>query len=172
MQKHWTILLIVVLVIVPVATTNSKTDERQLSFYHTHTSESLTVTYYRKGGYVPSALADLNNLLRDFRTDDAVDMDPAVLDFLYEIQTKSGSKGTYEIISAYRSPATNDMLRSKSNGVARNSQHLLGKAIDVRLTDLDTTELRDVALSLKRGGVGYYEKSDFVHVDTGRVRRW
>ena len=172
MRKHWNTLLIVVLAIVPVATTVSKTDERQLSFYHTHTSESLTVTYYRDGEYVPSALADLNHFLRDFRTDDAVNMDPAVFDILYDIQIASGSVGTYQIISAYRSPATNEMLRGKSNGVARKSQHLLGRAIDVRLTDLDTAELRDVALSLQRGGVGYYSKSDFVHVDTGRVRQW
>ena len=172
MRKHWNTLLIVVLAIVPVATTVSKTDERQLSFYHTHTSESLTVTYYREGGYVPSALAELNHFLRDFRTDDAVDMDPAVFDILYEIQVESGSVVTYQIISAYRSPATNEMLRGNSNGVAKNSQHLLGRAIDVRLTDLDTAELRDVALSLQRGGVGYYSKSDFVHVDTGRVRQW
>jgi len=171
-RKHWNTLLIVVLAIVPVATTVSKTDERQLSFYHTHTSESLTVTYYRDGEYVPSALADLNHFLRDFRTDDAVNMDPAVFDILYDIQIASGSVGTYQIISAYRSPATNEMLRGKSNGVARKSQHLLGRAIDVRLTDLDTAELRDVALSLQRGGVGYYSKSDFVHVDTGRVRQW
>lgn len=172
MRKYWNTLLIVALAIVPVAATVSKTDERQLSFYHTHTSESLTVTYYRDGEYVPSALADLNHFLRDFRTDDAVNMDPAVFDILYDIQIASGSVGTYQIISAYRSPATNEMLRGNSNGVARNSQHLLGKAIDVRLTDLDTAELRDVALSLQRGGVGYYSKSDFVHVDTGRVRQW
>ena len=172
MRKYWNTLLIVALAIVPVATTVSKTDERQLSFYHTHTSESLTVTYYRDGEYVPSALTELNHFLRDFRTDDAVNMDPAVFDILYDIQIASGSVGTYQIISAYRSPATNEMLRGKSNGVARKSQHLLGRAIDVRLTDLDTAELRDVALSLQRGGVGYYSKSDFVHVDTGRVRQW
>lgn len=172
MRKYWNTLLIVALAIVPVAATVSKTDERQLSFYHTHTSESLTVTYYRDGEYVPSALAELNHFLRDFRTDDAVNMDPAVFDILYDIQIASGSVGTYQIISAYRSPATNEMLRGKSNGVARKSQHLLGRAIDVRLTDLDTAELRDVALSLQRGGVGYYSKSDFVHVDTGRVRQW
>jgi uncharacterized protein YcbK (DUF882 family) len=170
-RKYWNTLLIVALAIVPVAATVSKTDERQLSFYHTHTSESLTVTYYRDGEYVPSALADLNHFLRDFRTDDAVNMDPAVFDILYDIQIASGSVGTYQIISAYRSPATNEMLRGNSNGVARNSQHLLGRAIDVRLTDLDTAELRDVALSLQRGGVGYYSKSDFVHVDTGRDRQ-
>jgi uncharacterized protein YcbK (DUF882 family) len=171
-RNHSIILLIIILAIAPVATTDSKTDERQLSLYHTHTSESLTVTYYREGQYVPSALAELNHFLRDFRTDDVANMDPALFDILFDIQIESGSTGTYQIISAYRSPATNKMLRKKSNGVARNSQHLLSKAIDVRLTDIDTAELRDVALSLQRGGVGYYKKSDFVHVDTGRVRRW
>jgi uncharacterized protein YcbK (DUF882 family) len=171
-RNHSIILLILILAIAPVATTDSKTDERQLSFYHTHTSESLTVTYFREGQYVPSALAELNHFLRDFRTDDAANMDPALFDILFDIQIESGSTGTYQIISAYRSPATNKMLRQKSNGVARNSQHLLSKAVDVRLTDIDTAELRDVALSLQRGGVGYYKKSDFVHVDTGRVRQW
>ena len=172
MRNHSIILLIFILAIAPVATTVSKTDERQLSLYHTHTSESLTVTYYREGQYVPSALAELNHFLRDFRTDDVANMDPALFDILFDIQIESGSTGTYQIISAYRSPATNKMLRNKSNGVARNSQHLLSKAIDVRLTDIDTADLRDVALSLQRGGVGYYKESDFVHVDTGRVRRW
>ena len=172
MRNHSIILLILILAIAPVATTDSKTDERQLSFYHTHTYESLTVTYSREGQYVPSALAELNHFLRDFRTDDVANMDPALFDILFDIQIESGSTGTYQIISAYRSPATNEMLRDKSNGVARNSQHLLSKAVDVRLTDIDTAELRDVALSLQRGGVGYYEESDFVHVDTGRVRRW
>jgi len=171
-RKHWIILLIAVLAIAPFGATNSKTDERQLSFYHTHTSESLTVTYFRDGGYVVSALTELNDFLGDFRTGDATNMDPAVFDILHEIQTESGSTGTYEIISAYRSPATNEMLRGNSNGVAKNSQHLLGKAIDVRLTDLETAELRDVALALERGGVGYYQESDFVHVDTGRIRQW
>jgi uncharacterized protein YcbK (DUF882 family) len=165
-------LLIAVLAVAPFGATHSTTDERQLSFYHTHTSESLTVTYYRDGEYLAPALTELNHFLRDFRTDDVTSMDPAVFDILHDIQIASGSMGTYEIISAYRSPETNEMLRGNSNGVARNSQHLLGKAIDVRLTDLDTAALHDVALSLQRGGVGYYDKSDFVHVDTGRVRQW
>jgi uncharacterized protein YcbK (DUF882 family) len=147
-------------------------DERSLSFYHTHTGESLDVTYFSGGEYDQAALDDLNRFLADFRTGDEVEMDPGVFDILHEIQVVSGSTGTFEVISAYRSPATNEMLRGRSGGVARNSQHVRGKAIDVRLTDLDTAELRDVALSLKRGGVGYYQQSDFVHVDTGRVRRW
>ena len=91
---------------------------------------------------------------------------------MFEIQQRLDSDGEYQVISAYRSQATNEMLRKRSGGVARNSQHLLGKAIDVRLTGVDTAELRDTALALKRGGVGYYRNLDFVHVDTGRVRRW
>ena len=172
MRIHKTQFLIAVLAVMPFAATSSKTDERQLSFYHTHTSESLTVTYYSDGEYVDSALAELNHLMRDFRTGDPTTMNPEVFDILHDIQMESGSMGTFQVISAYRSPATNEMLRDKSSGVAKNSQHLLGNAIDVRLTDLDTAKLRDVALSLQRGGVGYYKESDFVHVDTGRVRQW
>ena len=150
-----------------------RTNARSLSFHHAHTGKSLTVTYHRDGKYVPEALATLDEFLEDFRTGDGARMDPALFDLLYDIQRAAGSTGTYEVISAYRSPATNEMLRKKSSGgVAKKSQHLLGKAIDVRLSDVDTATLRDVALSLKRGGVGYYRKSDFVHIDTGRVRRW
>jgi uncharacterized protein YcbK (DUF882 family) len=99
-------------------------------------------------------------------------MDPKLLDFIYNIRESLASSGTFEVISAYRSPKTNEMLRDRSGGVARNSQHLLGKAIDLRLDDVDLPKLYDVALAMQRGGVGYYEKSNFVHVDTGRVRRW
>ena len=155
-----------------MSTALSKTDDRQLSFYHTHTAESLTVTYYRDGDYVPAALDELNYFLRDFRTGDVTEMDPAVFDILHDIYVQTGSTGTYEVISAYRSPKTNEMLRSKSNGVARNSQHLHGNAIDVRLRGVDTAKLRDVAIALHRGGVGYYRSSNFIHVDTGRVRTW
>ncbi len=145
---------------------------RNLSFYHTHTKEELSVTYYSNGAYDNEALAELNHFMRDFRTRGVTEMDPAVFDILFDIQKDSGSTGVYQIISAYRSPATNEMLRSSTSGVAKDSQHLLGKAIDVRLTDLDTAKLRDVAISLERGGVGYYRESDFVHVDTGLVRQW
>ena len=164
--------LLAVLLLGPLTSLQPAEDKRHLSFYHTHTSEKLSVTYFANGQYVASSLADLNHILRDFRTGDVTEMDPGVFDILFEIQQASGSTGTFEIISAYRSPATNEMLRSKSGGVAKNSQHLLGTAIDVRLTDLDTADLRDVALELQRGGVGYYHESDFVHVDTGRVRQW
>lgn len=147
-------------------------DARQLSFYHTHTQLSLDVVYYENGEYVDSALTEINRFLKDFRTGDIAEMDPKLLDILHDVRNELDSDGTYEVISAYRSPKTNDMLRSKSGGVARNSQHLLGNAIDVRLRGVPIEELRDTALDLRRGGVGYYQQSDFVHVDTGRVRRW
>ena len=147
-------------------------DDRQLSFYHTHTQENLQVTYFVGGNYVDSALAEINTFLSDFRTGDKVDMNPELLDLIYEVRTSLGSNGTFEVISAYRSPETNEMLRNRTSGVAKNSQHVLGNAIDVRLRDVATADLRDAAISLQRGGVGYYQVSDFVHIDTGRVRRW
>lgn len=165
-------LLLTVMVLSQNSSSEPAEGVRRLSFFHTHTAEELSVTYYVDGDYVDSAFNELNHFLRDFRTGDEIEMDPGVFDLLFDIQQSSGSTGVFEVISAYRSPATNEMLRSASGGVARNSQHLLGKAIDVRLTDLDSATLRDVALSLKRGGVGYYRESDFVHVDTGRVRTW
>ncbi len=172
MIRRVTLVLLTVLLLGPISSLQPAEDVRKLSFYHTHTSEELSVTYYVDGQYDVAALRELNHFLRDFRTGDEIEMDPGVFDLLFDIQQNSGSTGVYQVISAYRSPATNEMLRSRSGGVARNSQHLLGKAIDIRLTDLDTAELRDVALALQRGGVGYYGDSDFVHVDTGPVRRW
>ena len=147
-------------------------DARELSFYHTHTHQNLDVVYYQNGEYVESALDEINHFLADFRTGDIAEMDPKLLDILYDLRNELDSDGIYEVISAYRSQKTNEMLRSKSGGVARKSQHLLGNAIDVRLRGVPTAELRDTAFAMKRGGVGYYEKSDFVHLDTGRVRRW
>jgi uncharacterized protein YcbK (DUF882 family) len=172
MKRYSRLFLVVALAFGSTTTLHSVEDVRHLSFYHTHTAEELRVTYYANGQYDVEALNELNRFLRDFRTGDAIEMDPAVFDILFDIQQDTGSTGVYHVISAYRSPATNEMLRGKSGGVARNSQHLLGKAIDVRLTDLDTAELRDIARSLKRGGVGHYGELDFVHVDTGRVRQW
>lgn len=147
-------------------------DSRSLSFYHTHTGKNLVVTYYQDGEYLPAGMSAINAFLADWRNGQEKNMDPALMDILWDIQMSSRHLETYEVISAYRSPETNSLLRSRSNGVAKNSQHIPGKAIDIRLRGMDTTKLRDTALQLKRGGVGYYAKSDFVHVDTGRVRRW
>ena len=160
--------------IAPTGQGTVKAEQRKLSFYHTHTGKRLDVVYKRDGEYVRSALEDINRFLSDFRTGDVVEMDPELLDLIYDVRASLNSSGTYQIISAYRSPKTNEMLRGRSarSGVAKKSQHLLGKAIDVRLEGIPTAELRDAAIRMQRGGVGYYASSDFVHMDTGRVRRW
>jgi len=150
----------------------ASTGTRSLSFYHTHTGESLDITYARAGFYDPAVLDQVKYYLRDFRTGEMHPIDPGVLDILWRIRQKVGCTGTYEVISGYRSPATNQALRQRSKGVAKHSLHMEGRAIDIRLTNADTRRIRDCAIGLRSGGVGYYAKSDFVHVDTGRVRTW
>jgi uncharacterized protein YcbK (DUF882 family) len=147
-------------------------ETRSLSLVHTHVDESLSIDYFSNGAYVPEALARLNHLLRDFRTGEVHRIDPPLFDILYDLRALAGGAAPYEIISCYRSPRTNAELRDRSSAVAEHSLHMEGKAIDVRIRGFDTRKLRDLALSMHRGGVGYYEKSDFVHVDTGRVRAW
>lgn len=145
---------------------------RTLSFHHTPTGERLRVTFAEDGEFVPEALAEVSHLLRDFRTGDSVAIDPELLTLLHRLRERAGGQGTYEIISAYRSPRTNDMLRERGGAVAQRSLHMDGRAIDVRLRGVPTRELRKIALDLQAGGVGYYARSDFLHVDTGRVRSW
>jgi uncharacterized protein YcbK (DUF882 family) len=147
-------------------------DVRTLKFYHTHTGLSYEATYYVNGGYNLEALQDLKAFLADWRNARQQDIDPGLLDILWQIQQETGNQGVFEVISAYRSPQTNEMLRKSTSGVAESSQHVSGKAIDVRLRGLDTQELRDTAWRLKLGGVGLYLESDFVHIDTGRPRFW
>ena len=147
-------------------------DARQLSFYHTHTRLSLDVVYYQNGEYVDSALSEINRFLKDFRTGEITEINPELLDLLHDVRNELGSEAAYEVISAYRSPKTNEMLRSTTSGVAKKSQHLNGNAIDVRLRGVRTRTLRETALRMERGGVGYYPKSDFVHMDMGPVRQW
>jgi uncharacterized protein YcbK (DUF882 family) len=145
---------------------------RQLRFVHTHTGETLTAAYFDGDAYDPAVLGAVNHLLRDFRTGDVHAIDPPLLDLLHALQTRADYDAPFEIISGYRSPATNAMLHRNSHGVAEHSQHLLGKAIDVRLSGFSTRTLSEHALALAGGGVGFYAKSDFVHVDTGPVRSW
>ena len=147
-------------------------EERMLKFFHTHTGETLRVIYFRQGQYDPGAFADIRVFLADWRDGEQHDLDPHLMDILWQLQLVTASSNTWEVISAYRSPKTNEMLRSKSSAVASKSQHLLGKAIDVRLRGLDLETLHVSARNLKLGGVGFYPDSDFVHVDTGRVRYW
>jgi uncharacterized protein YcbK (DUF882 family) len=147
-------------------------DFRALRFRHLHTGERLDVEYVSRGHYVPDALASIDHLLRDFRTQDVHAIDPGLLDLLHALSAATGTRHPFEVISGYRSPATNQSLRSRSQGVASGSLHMVGKAIDIRVGDVRLPALRDAARSLGRGGVGYYPDSDFVHVDTGRVRTW
>ena len=145
---------------------------RELSFYHTHTGERLDVCYHDGKTYVQDALSSIDYLLRDFRTGEVHPIDRGALDLLCDLRAVTGHAGRFEIISAFRSERTNEMLRTGSRDVARYSLHIDGRAVDVRLAGFDTARLRDAAIALQRGGVGYYAESDFVHVDTGRIRRW
>ncbi|MEN8188583.1 MAG: DUF882 domain-containing protein [Thermodesulfobacteriota bacterium] len=143
----------------------------EMSFYHTHTGERVKIEYCT-WGCAPSVLEELNQFLRDFRTGEVHPIDAGLFSTLYNIQQISGRRGDIEIISGYRSPKTNSQLRKKGGGVAKRSMHMQGKAMDIRISGLDTRQLRDIAVSLSHGGVGYYSRSNFVHIDTGRVRTW
>ena len=146
--------------------------ERRLRFYNTHTGERLTASYWADGQYQSAELAAIDWLLRDHRNGEVQAVDRRLFDILYALQQRSGVRGTYEVISGYRSPATNRELRRASSGVAKDSLHTRGQAIDVRLPGIALADLRQAALGLRAGGVGYYPASDFIHLDTGRVRTW
>jgi uncharacterized protein YcbK (DUF882 family) len=149
-------------------------DSRTLSLYHTHTGESLTIEYKRNGSFDRDALEKLNWLLRDWRRDEPTSMDPRLFDIVWEVQHQVGSTEPVNIVSGYRSPETNAMLRRRSKAVAKNSQHMLGKAMDFYLTDATITQIREVGMRMQRGGVGYYPTAftPFVHLDAGSVRHW
>lgn len=156
----------------PCSTFAKATEQRSVSFVHTHTGEKLKSTYFRNGQYDAASLGRINYLLRDFRCGEVATMDAGLFDILFDLQVLANRESTFEIISAFRSPATNAKLRAKSHGVAEKSLHMQAKALDIRMTGFSTKKLRDLALSLQRGGVGFYASSDFIHVDTGRVRHW
>ena len=146
--------------------------KRSLSFVHTHTGEKLSIDYWCDGAFQTQCLAPLNHFLRDFRTGEIANMDAGLLDILYNLQVLTDRDAMYEVISGYRSPQTNAMLRKSSSEVAQKSLHMEGKAIDIRVTGFSTRKLQQLALSNQAGGVGFYAKSDFVHLDTGRIRSW
>jgi uncharacterized protein YcbK (DUF882 family) len=149
--------------------------ERVLSFFHTHTGERLHTAYCCNGEYQPEALKEINYILRDFRANELKPIDPTLLDLLHELGGTLETDQPFHIISGYRSPHTNSMLQSRGgsqSGVASGSLHMVGKAIDIRVPGVKLDHLRAAARSLKLGGVGYYPASNFVHVDTGRVRFW
>ena len=149
--------------------------EYRLRFYHTHTGERLDVVYRRGDQYIPGALNELDHYLRDHRTGDVRHFDPRLFDLLYDLTASLGySGGVIDVICGYRTPWSNEFLRTRSphTGVARHSMHIRAEAIDIRLPGIPTSKLRDAALRMRRGGVGYYRRPDFVHVDVGPVRHW
>ena len=146
--------------------------DRSLRFYHTHTGETLHRVFWADGEYVPGALADINRLLRDHRTNDVWPIERELLSLLERLTALTGTNDTLHVISGYRSPLTNQALADRSDGVSRRSLHMDGRAIDIRIPGRDLQKVRNAALSLRAGGVGFYPISDFVHVDTGRVRAW
>src|SRR6202453_4095746 len=144
-----------------------------LRFFHTHTGERLDVVYRVGDRYIPEALDELDRFLRDHRTGDIHHYDPRLFDLLNDLLASVGREGAeLQVICGYRTPWSNEFLRTHTIGVALHSLHMEAEAIDIRLPGLKTSALRDAALALHRGGVGYYAKSDFIHVDVGRVRRW
>ena len=150
-------------------------EQRVLAFNHTHTRERIDLTYAVNDQYVPDALRTLNRFLRDHYSGTVGQIDPQLFDLLHQVRHVLGGKSlpAFEVISGYRCPETNSHLRnSRGGGVAKRSLHMEGKAIDVRLPGVPLAELRDAAISLDAGGVGYYPSEQFVHIDTGRVRRW
>src|SRR6516162_6416636 len=151
----------------------SSNEEHQLRLYHTHTGERLDIVYRRGDTFLPEAEDQLDRFLRDHRTGEAKHYDPQVFDILSDLAAALGHPDAeIEIICGYRSPWSNEFLRARSSGVAKNSQHLQAHAIDIRIPGVDTLVLRNAALALGRGGVGYYPRSRFVHVDSGPVRAW
>lgn len=143
-----------------------------ISFVNIHTGESFSGTYRVGQKYLPDAFERINAVLRDFRTNEEFPIDPRVIDIIHAVRQKTGTEKPLEILSGYRSPKTNAMLAKGSSGVAKNSLHMTGQAIDFRMPGFATRKLRDIAIDLRAGGVGYYRRSNFVHVDTGRVRQW
>jgi uncharacterized protein YcbK (DUF882 family) len=159
----------------PTRSSTPRVPERVLSFFNTHTGERLKTSYCCGGEYQPEALAEINHILRDFRMNEVKPIDPKLLDLLHELGGTLETDQPFHVISGYRSPKTNVLLRSRGGagtGVASHSLHMVGQAIDIRLPGVKLDQLRGAARSLKVGGVGFYPDQNFVHVDVGRVRYW
>ena len=145
---------------------------KALAFHNTHTGDQLNLTYFEQGNYIKDALQEINHLFRDYHNGTVHPIDPALLDQLYDLKLKLDVNKPFHIVSGYRSPATNADLRKHSDGVAKNSLHMQGRAIDIRIEGLDIRRIGNAARAMQRGGVGYYSRSNFVHLDTGNVRTW
>jgi uncharacterized protein YcbK (DUF882 family) len=178
-SRHRILWLIVFLFAVPAGHAwdagNSALREYRLRFYNTHTNERIDIVYRRGESYLPEALGKLDHYLRDVFTGEVRHFDPHLFDLLYDLTASlNDANGQIDVVCGYRTPKTNEFLRTRSanTGVAVHSLHMLAEAIDIRLSGVATSAVRDAALRLQRGGVGYYHDSNFVHVDVGPVRRW
>lgn len=156
----------------PALAKSTISGDRRLSFINLHTGETLKSTYWQNGNYVVGELAAINHVLRDYRVNVAGNMAPQLMDLLYLLQLKLGTDQPYQVISGYRSPQTNAMLHRTTTGVANNSRHMRGEAIDVRLPGYELKHLLKAAYNVRGGGVGYYPQSDFIHLDIGPYRTW
>jgi uncharacterized protein YcbK (DUF882 family) len=145
---------------------------RRIALTNLHTGERLDIEYFRDGSYTPEALTALEVLLRDFRNQQRHAIDPKLIDYLVDVAAQVGVPAAYSVISGYRSPETNELLHERSSGVSQRSLHMQGRAIDVRMSGVDCQDLAARAEFLRRGGVGYYRGSNFVHLDTGAFRTW
>lgn len=151
----------------------NRADARSVALDHTHTREQLSLVYAADGQYLPTAMDTLNHFLRDHYSGEVGVIDPQLIDLLHRLRQTLQASQPFQVISAYRSPATNDRLRNtRGGGVAKHSLHMDGQAIDIRLPGIALADLRDAALTLRAGGVGYYPREQFVHIDVGRVRSW
>ncbi len=144
----------------------------KVAIKHAHTGESFAGAYRVGDKYLPEAFERLNYVLRDFRTKEIFPMDPRAVDIISMVQARTKTGRPLEVLSGYRSPKTNNMLRHETLGVAKNSFHMYGQAMDIRMDGYNTSKIRKIAMDLKAGGVGYYPRSNFVHVDTGKIRYW
>jgi len=150
----------------------SMSGARRVAFRNSHTGEIFSGVYRVGDKYLPDAFDQINIVLRDFRSNEIFPIDPRVIDIIYSVHQQTRSDEPYEVLSGYRCPKTNARLRRGGEGVAKNSLHMTGQAVDLRLPGYNTRRIREIAVSLKAGGVGYYPKSDFVHMDSGDVRSW
>jgi uncharacterized protein YcbK (DUF882 family) len=175
--RHGTLWLLVLFLAAPLGkAADLAPREYRLRFFHTHTNERLDIVYKRGDTYIPEALASLDHYLRDHRTGDVHHFDPRLFDLLYDLTASLHHPSeVIDVVCGYRTPWSNEFLRHRGGahtGVAQHSLHMQAEAIDIRLPGIPTATVRDAALRLQRGGVGYYRDSNFVHVDVGRVRRW
>jgi uncharacterized protein YcbK (DUF882 family) len=155
-----------------IAASHRPFQARSIALHNLHTGEHVNSVYWQEGSYVPETLHRVNWVLRDHRTEEVCRISPELVDLLAQLRLKLRTRDPFEVISGYRSPSTNAMLAAATDGVAQNSLHMRGKAIDIRVPDRSLVKVHRAAMALDLGGVGYYPRSDFVHVDVGRIRRW